>query len=404
SNVVANSYSITAKATDSKNATTSSAPVTVNVVNNNAPTVSLTANPVNATAPATIILNATAADSDGSIAKVEFYNGGSLLSTVTTAPYRFNWNDVAGGTYSLTAKATDNLGASRISTPVTVTVAGHAVKMYDIHTDYLDTPRVITDSSGVEVWRWDSAPFGETLPNEQPTNATSKFTFNIRFAGQYFDQETGLHYNYFRDYDPRTGRYVESDPIGLAGGMTTYGYVGANPVSLVDARGLDWSSDLSRATSGSNFDPYRSSNFRESLPSPEELACMKKYIHDNFGGKAADWAVPNLSFLSYIPGEGNMAEGGATEQWKSGAETGTEKLTAMQVLSRGGTAMQSVAVTSEALGMGGSAAPAIFGLGMWARNASAAIHFAAEYIVTPASVIATGMNVAARNACVCQKK
>jgi hypothetical protein len=126
--VAANSYSITAKATDSKNTSTSSAPVTVNVVNNNAPTVSLTANPVNATAPATIILNATAADSDGSIAKVEFYNGGSLLSTVTTAPYRFNWNDVAGGTYSLTAKATDNLGASRISTPVTVTVAGHAGK------------------------------------------------------------------------------------------------------------------------------------------------------------------------------------------------------------------------------------------------------------------------------------
>ncbi|MFZ6656231.1 Ig-like domain-containing protein [Undibacterium sp. TJN19] len=70
----------------------------------------MTTNSVNATAPATIILNATAADSDGSIAKVEFYNGGSLLSTVTTAPYRFNWNDVTSGTYSLTAKATDNLG------------------------------------------------------------------------------------------------------------------------------------------------------------------------------------------------------------------------------------------------------------------------------------------------------
>jgi RHS repeat-associated protein len=110
--------------------------------------------------------------------------------------------------------------------------------MYDIHTDHLDTPRVITDSTGTEVWRWDSAPFGETLPNEQPTNATSKFTFNIRFAGQYFDQESGLHYNYFRDYDPRTGRYVESDPIGLAGGLTTYGYVGANPISSVDPNGL----------------------------------------------------------------------------------------------------------------------------------------------------------------------
>ncbi|MFZ6658115.1 RHS repeat domain-containing protein [Undibacterium sp. TJN19] len=124
--------------------------------------------------------------------------------------------------------------------------------MYDIHTDHLDTPRVITDSSGTEVWRWDSAPFGETLPNEQPTNATSKFTFNIRFAGQYFDQETGLHYNYFRDYDPRTGRYVESDPIGLAGGMTTYGYVGANPISGVDAKGLQ---AFPRGTPWPDFNP-----------------------------------------------------------------------------------------------------------------------------------------------------
>ncbi|MFY0104376.1 RHS repeat-associated core domain-containing protein, partial [Acinetobacter baumannii] len=80
--------------------------------------------------------------------------------------------------------------------------------------DHIDTPRVITDANGNEVWRWDSAPFGETLPNEQPTQATNKFTFNLRFPGQYYDQETGLHYNYFRDYDPSTGRYVESDPIG----------------------------------------------------------------------------------------------------------------------------------------------------------------------------------------------
>ena len=62
--------------------------------------------------------------------------------------------------------------------------------------------------------------------------------YNLRFPGQYYMPETGLFYNYFRDYDPQTGRYIESDPIGLGGGINTYAYVGNSPLKAIDPFGL----------------------------------------------------------------------------------------------------------------------------------------------------------------------
>jgi RHS repeat-associated protein len=64
------------------------------------------------------------------------------------------------------------------------------------------------------------------------------FEYNLRFPGQQYDAVVGLHYNYFRDYDPATGRYAQSDPIGLSGGLNTYGYVGGYPVGAIDSLGL----------------------------------------------------------------------------------------------------------------------------------------------------------------------
>ncbi|MDP3817115.1 RHS repeat domain-containing protein [Pseudomonas sp.] len=99
-----------------------------------------------------------------------------------------------------------------------------------LHSDHLNTPRLATDHNQQSVWQWQSDAFGVG-------QASGSLTLNLRFPGQYFDQESGLHYNYFRDYDPETGRYVESDPIGLKGGLNTYGYVEGNPLTNTDPTG-----------------------------------------------------------------------------------------------------------------------------------------------------------------------
>jgi RHS repeat-associated protein len=117
---------------------------------------------------------------------------------------------------------------------------GGGVNLFYVHTDHLNTPRRISrPTDNVIVWRWDSDPFGTTVANEDPDGDSNLFSFHLRFPGQYFDEETGLHYNYFRDYDPQTGRYPQSDPLGLKGGLNTYAYVHANPLRYSDPKGLD---------------------------------------------------------------------------------------------------------------------------------------------------------------------
>ena len=124
---------------------------------------------------------------------------------------------------------------------------------YYVHSDHLGTPRVISDGN-TAIWRWESDPFGSTLPDEDPDNDGTTFTYNLRFPGQYYDAETGLHYNYYRTYDPSTGRYLESDPIGLAAGLNTYAYVGNMPTTHVDPFGLEaWVNAFPNSEGGFDF-------------------------------------------------------------------------------------------------------------------------------------------------------
>lgn len=110
--------------------------------------------------------------------------------------------------------------------------------LYRVYADHLGTPRAVTTTGGTVIWRWDSDAFGTNAASEDPDGNGQTFTLNLRFPGQYFDKETNLHYNGFRDYDPQTGRYVQSDPIGFAQSTNLYAYTLGNPVIYRDPSGL----------------------------------------------------------------------------------------------------------------------------------------------------------------------
>jgi RHS repeat-associated protein len=162
----------------------------------------------------------------------------------------------------------NNTGTNGNTAPPAAPTAKVNVEVFYVHPDHLGTPRVITASTALAattgtgitspqtvnkaVWRWDSDPFGSnatanSAPNENPNTLSQVvgtatlpylFGFDLAFPGQKRDRETGKHYNYFRDYDPAVGRYVESDPVGLKGGLSTFGYVKASPLTKTDERGL----------------------------------------------------------------------------------------------------------------------------------------------------------------------
>ena len=110
---------------------------------------------------------------------------------------------------------------------------GAQAATYYFHNDHLGTPQVLTDDEQNVVWEAEYDPFGKA------TETVTIVEQNLRFPGQYLDRETGLHYNYFRTYDPQIGRYIQSDPIGLTGGANTYAYVFNNPLNATDPSGLD---------------------------------------------------------------------------------------------------------------------------------------------------------------------
>jgi RHS repeat-associated protein len=116
-----------------------------------------------------------------------------------------------------------------------VTTGREARTFYYI-SDHLNTAQLMVDALGTIVWQGEFKPFGgvDIVVNDLKNQ--------FRFSGQYYDDESGLHYNWHRFYDPATGRYISADPIGLDGGINLYGYVGGNPVNWIDPTGEGYGS------------------------------------------------------------------------------------------------------------------------------------------------------------------
>lgn len=210
-------------------------------------------------------------------------------------------------------------------TPVAVLKPDARNSVYFVYADHLGTPRVITRASDNQmVWRWDNAaPFGEDQPDESPSRL-AKFVYNPRFPGQVYDKETNTHYNYFRDYDPQSGRYVQSDPIGLDGGVNTYAYVGGNTLSGIDPLGLAnlnlfKPGESAMRAAGENWNPsgvysvaghgsfYNMSDWNDRTLWPHELAEMIRK-DPNFHGQRIVLGSCNTNRKGPTPGEPTFAE------------------------------------------------------------------------------------------------
>ena len=174
--------------------------------------------------------------------------GGPTCSTTNSAgqyscTVPLNWSgsvtpSATGYSFGPANRSYTNVTAAQSAQSFTATLATATAPLYFVHVDHLNTPRLVANDQQQAVWRWDQQePFGLIVPDENPSSLGA-FEFPLRFPGQYADKETNLDYNFFRDYDPAIGRYVQSDPIGLRGGLNTFAYAGGDPLSSADPEGL----------------------------------------------------------------------------------------------------------------------------------------------------------------------
>jgi RHS repeat-associated protein len=181
----------------------------------------------------------TVVQRDGSTVGTYTYNAlGQRTAKAVTFPaasnQRFAYDEASQLQGEYGASSRDYIWLGNLPVAVVDTAAGASSVTY-VHADGLGTPRAVTDATGSSVWQlaYHGNAFGE-----QPPSSSGTFIYNLRYSGQYYDAESGLNYNVNRDYEPGTGRYIQSDPLGLVASPNTYAYAGARPLTSIDPFGL----------------------------------------------------------------------------------------------------------------------------------------------------------------------
>lgn len=164
-----------------------------------------------------------------------------VLKTGTFGTTRFVYDQAGHLIYEVTPNGSTRNTVWLGDIPLAIidqNAAGAKAATYFIETDFSNTPRYLRPAVGdltKVVWYWQVTPYGDF-----PATDGLKLNFNLRYPGQYYDAESKLHYNHTRYFQPRTGRYLQPDLIGLEGGINVYTYAGGNPVMYMDPTGTFW--------------------------------------------------------------------------------------------------------------------------------------------------------------------